>query len=607
MKKEFFHDRWVLIVATLFALTVQGGLVFFQVTPVLEGELFGPDGYMHLARARELATSGNWFESVTPLINAPGGAPVHFSRLYDLLLLFGASLGSLFVGFERSLWGWGILVSPFLHLAILLTYSYGTRPYFSNREFLILSVLVSAQRPMIDPLMVGRPDHHALLVFLLVALVALLLRSSKSESRAPVIFAGLVSGLALWTLVEGLLVVLIAFIFFGVLFIQSGEPAGRKLRNFSLALALSTTTGALLQNPPATWLTPSGDIISSAHIFLTLLGAFFLGLTRLGKIRTFLNSPIRRTYFFLLAGAATAGIMAAIFPDFFKGPMAQIDPFVKWVLMDAIPETLDSLPVDAASAFRFFINLGPALMVFPFALYGYFKGSQEKRPLYLVSLVGMATCVPYALWLMRGASLLHVFVVLPWALLLFSGLKLAAPLKIRVMQRTCYAGLFVLILYWHWMAAGIVVAASGIGIDWQVSEPCRVSHVAPAINALKDPPAGGIILTDIMAGPEVVYRTRHRVVGAPYHLNVEGIKDTYRIFGSAGPNEPARKIASHRGIDLILVCRKSGTVTPEDHSPLANPVILHQRLLRRQPPKWLATIPLPVKLEEEYLLYRVLP
>lgn len=267
-----FHSSGILCAALLLAAGVHGVAVWIGVTPILEGNLWDPDAYMHLAWVRNLVQTGNWYEHLFTRMNAPYGAPLHFSRLFDLVLLLGAAAGTPFVGFEAALYGWGVAIGPIFHGLSLILLSWGTRPFFSNRSFLVAAFLFSVQRPIIDYMMVGRPDHHSLLLLLMVGLVSCMLRAlSGGNGRLLMTSSGVISGLALWVLVEGLLLVVLPVTAWGLAWIMRGNRFVREMWTYCSALAATTLVAVALEVSPSHWMTPIYDTVSVVHVSLALI------------------------------------------------------------------------------------------------------------------------------------------------------------------------------------------------------------------------------------------------------------------------------------------------------------------------------------------------
>jgi hypothetical protein len=111
------------------------------------------------------------------------------------------------------------------------------------------------------------------------------------------------------------------------------------------------------------------------------------------------------------------------------------------------------------------------------------------------------------------------------------------------------------------------------------------------------------VLAFMDIGPELLYRTRHRVIGTPYHRNGEGIFDGYRILASSD-TDAARAAVEQRGIDLVLLCGSAAERV--FYAPADGEVNLYAQLDRGTPPAWLAPVALPANLRDQAKLYRVL-
>jgi hypothetical protein len=142
------------------------------------------------------------------------------------------------------------------------------------------------------------------------------------------------------------------------------------------------------------------------------------------------------------------------------------------------------------------------------------------------------------------------------------------------------------------------------GAGGQPLTGCQIREVAAFLES--DPrwsasPQTVLAFMDI--GPELLYRTRHEVVGTPYHRNGAGIFDGYSILAT-NDLPAARTLVDARGVDLVLLCQSPSErafyTTPDGEENL------YTRLDRRQPPSWLEPVALPESLAAQAKLYRVL-
>jgi hypothetical protein len=131
--------------------------------------------------------------------------------------------------------------------------------------------------------------------------------------------------------------------------------------------------------------------------------------------------------------------------------------------------------------------------------------------------------------------------------------------------------------------------------------PCPVQAVSRFLNR---PPWGDrprMILTSANDGAELLYRTRHRVMGTLHHPNARGIVDSIRILGGADDAKTLTLVRQRR-VDLVLVCRNRG-----GDAYRAAGGNLYQRLVDGDAPGWLSEVTLPPALGGAFRLYKVAP
>jgi hypothetical protein len=114
-------------------------------------------------------------------------------------------------------------------------------------------------------------------------------------------------------------------------------------------------------------------------------------------------------------------------------------------------------------------------------------------------------------------------------------------------------------------------------------------------------------------GAELLYRTRHLVLSAPYHENVQGNLDAIRFFSTKDVAE-AEKIAHDRHAELVVMCGKlesiyigedmKDVVFSKDGKPIENPnSSLAEQLVNGHVPDWLHRMENPFL--KDYQIYEV--
>ncbi|MEM7123604.1 MAG: hypothetical protein AAF563_20180, partial [Pseudomonadota bacterium] len=105
-------DRLTITVAGLLPLVFFGVLLAFGGLQVLDGVLADSDCYVRLMRITRLVETGAWYDGFEPLLNAPDGLVMHWTRPFDVLMLAGTLPGMLVTDFQTSLFWWGVVISP---------------------------------------------------------------------------------------------------------------------------------------------------------------------------------------------------------------------------------------------------------------------------------------------------------------------------------------------------------------------------------------------------------------------------------------------------------------------------------------------------------------
>ena len=129
-----------------------------------------------------------------------------------------------------------------------------------------------------------------------------------------------------------------------------------------------------------------------------------------------------------------------------------------------------------------------------------------------------------------------------------------------------------------------------------------------------------LILSGENEGPELLFRTKHKVLAAPY--DIEGNKDAFDFF-NARSNAQAYAVAEKRRVDLVLVCRdiplfyaglgdyqarfhahfytdKQGRLRMD--SSRDRPTLI-EKLVNGQAPAWLKPVEIPG--DSDYLLFEI--
>lgn len=596
----------------LLALMMQAIFVGRGLAPVFDGELYGPDAYMRLVRATELAAGGGWFDTVSVRSNAPFGLELHWTRPLDVLLLAGAVPLAPLLGFQTALYWWGVVVSPLLQLLTLGVLFWAGGLFFAPPGRVFLCVIFLCQPGVIYDYMIGRPDHQSLMGLLFALSVALTMRLMQHGPRPrEALGAGLVVALALWISVEALVATAVMLVALGLAWVWRGGELARK----SLIVALVATAGAglaLAVNPMADGvLATHYDRLSIVHVVLLAVVALFwlavVGLERRALDATGAQGGAQGGVWMRAALAAAGGVLVLglawlVFPKLFGGPYVDLDPTLGPIFRHFVGQSRPMFSGDSGALTQAVYWLGPVALGLPYLVHRCVRGAPGERPLWLYLLGGLLLYLGLTILMLRWATYLGLLVAFPVCGLLMQVLgfldrRLAMP------WRALARALTVILFSVGFLSLGIVFQRQSENlaraeVHEAAARACPLTGFAAFANQVAAPAAEGAapqrILANVFSGPELLYRTRHEVVATPLHRNAQGIGDAYAIF-SAASDQAARERVRARGITWILLC--PGSVEAVLFRRPDGASTLYERLARGVPPAWLKAVALPPGLE----------
>jgi hypothetical protein len=600
------------------------GFVILRYPEVLQGAQIDADGYMRLVRVGLLVETRAWFDGTIPRSNWPYGEVHHWTRPLDVFIIALALPFLPFLEWTGALAVSGALVSTVFHLFLCLIAVWIVRPLVPGPERFLAAPAVLVQPGLFLYGAVGRADHHTL-IFLLFALAlgAWIRALLTPERRGVAIAAGVLSGLGIWVSPESLLPLGLLFLSGGLAWVLRGDrfiPANLRL---CVGLVFSLGIAIALERPPSAWGSAAVDRVSIAHLSMALLALGFWAGIRLLQGRSEVSRSgaadlsagnvakgwRERGLMSVLGGVAAVGVLAAIHPTFFRGPWTDVDPEVVGLWLQSVQELQPILSSDPAHLGEFLSFLGPALILIPILGYWTLKERQDPR---------------HPVWVLLFASLL-LYVPLASAQIRFSGYSglIFAVVMVEVVRRVrlylredavewgaapARAGLTAFLLAGHLLVGASLTLWLGDppsigdnGGEEEALPQCPLSQLTAELTA-----RGGLgeesltVAAFIDFGPELLYRTPHRILAGPYHRNADGILDSYHILASQD-DESALQLATEREVDLILIC------PPMDqfYFTRGNSNTLYQRLLEGNGPDWLEEYASASRLPGQFRIFLV--
>ncbi len=599
----------VAVLVALWAVAHLGVAIAQGATSPFVGGLVDPDCFMRLIKIEGWLEnwhnpSGGWYDVLIARDNAPYGLVLHWTRLFDLLVLLGAApLLVVGIGLHAALFVAGAAISPVLHLAALFAVIWAFAPLVGRDARPLLGLLFIAQPAVFSHFMAGRADHHSLIALIFVLLLGAMIRLLRApQATSTAILAGVAAGVGLWVSEEGLLALALTYVALAAFWLWQNGAVALAGRRLSLALLITVLAAVAVERPPGDWMSLDLDRLSLVHVALAVAATVFWStlalLPRTASVKV-------RLLAFAGAGLVPLALILVVAPRFFLGPMADMDPRIQPIWLDHVAEARSLLHGDRGSLGRLLVYLGPVLLG-GIGLAQYIRARRSNPSDLVVALYiafNLFVFSFFAITQLRFAVPAEIVALGPLVWLL-DGAMAAASLRFGSARAALVRVTVVLAAAVGCTGLGLALVGHGNAGVLTVVTPtaCPLRSLA----ALLDDPEGlgaspKTILAFLDVGPELVYRTPHRSIGSPYHRNGAGIYDGWRALATDDVAE-AQRLMQRRQVDWVLLCP---SVPERAYFEQPNgSASLYDRLLAGDVPAWLTPVPLPAALGS-FRLYAV--
>ncbi len=584
-----------IIMAIIFFIILHLCFYYFKLNTSLNGsELIDTDTYMRLVRVEQLAETGDWYDSTIHRNNYPYGDTLHWTRPLDVLLIAGAAPLIPWLGVKKALLEFGIVFSPLIGILSILALVWATKPIIRTNAQPLLLIIFIGQPLLFQIFMFGRPDHHSLLVLLFILLIGSITHMlTNVKSQRYGILAGLLAAISTWISVEAIFPVIIVYAVLVILWIIYKDRYLYMLKYFSLSLLFFTSLSLLVERPLSDFFSAvEYDKISIVYIFVYLLAALYsICLSRIESQ----NWVKRSAWAAMLTIPASAAIWL-VFPLFFHGPMAEINPAIVPIWLSKVSEVQPLLK----SGYYFIISfLGPAGLAL-FYLIHLLKTKEKfniEILLFFITAFIIFTALTY--YQVRMAYCGLVIIAMISALMLDDIIRWLSSFPHRLIPLLRSAMIFLFIL--GFPAAGI--AADIIYGEQSNYKNPDLPSLCQFLNEYQDEcPVTNTVLANLHYGPQILYRTNFNIISAPYHRNDSGILFTYEVMTS-DDMEKVKEMLNQRHIDLVVIAPDSNEKAIYDIKD--NPAAFYERMKNNDIPDWGTQLTLPQDLQESFIIYRI--
>jgi hypothetical protein len=599
ISKYFIFSLCVFMVLLMIVFYLQGHWI-------KRGELIDADCYTRLNRVVQLHETGKWYDTVLAKSNAPYGEHLHWTRPLDLLLLTGALIATPWAGFKDSLFWWGVLISPFLLIASLIIIPWAFRPVLNDYDSNLMRLLLIPQLGIISYYSVARPDHNSLLGFTFIITTGLILRLIHGSFNKTICYiAGMMSAFSLWLHVESMLPVFWGLLLLGVFWISEDEDFDKKNMHYSTALFVFIGVVLILERPWSDLTSIEYDKISVVHLFVFgLISLFWIAVSYLRRHTLFFQKVQTRRFAIASLGAAiTSFCVWLIFPDFYRGGYANVDPRILSLYLNRVDEVQS--PLNRNYIIPLIQLLGSAVIGIFYIVFVLRKEPDNKSKGWIFILSGILLFSSAGILSRRLLLYGNIITVIPLAALLGSTVRweknyAKSLFRFFIIPFTIISFCIGFLLLGY--ICDKIIAKDNKPEQEKVVIPlsalCDELHFAiDEGNARKHR-----ILAFDFYGPEIMYRTGYEVIATPFHRNTQGILDAHGIM-TATSDEKAHALIRQRGIDMILVLNDPGERRYYSSAPPGS--IFYDHLKEGNYPYWIKELELSPFIAAYYKLFRV--
>ena len=523
--------------------------------PLFTGKLPGPDDYLRMERVFAIVDGQNLPAYAAPGLGIDGKAETGWSPLVDWPIAAVQGTAELFM--ERI--PAAMVASTIMPALALLCFIFaaawygrsllpGWRPVYTVLAVLFLWGLLRQFMP-------GRVDHHMWQAVLCVIAYGALMRIYFTPERLLYpLAAGGAFGAGLAIGVDIIPPLTFGTALLGLFWLVRGKTFERAGLAYGAALFMVALSCHLLLHDAGRLFAIYCDYLSPAWLSLAAAVLSFWGLVFILPARLKASWLTR----LLCGGAVFVPLMAGLyvlFPACFHDPYQIDDPAVREIWLRVVSEArpLSTMFAEQRGAAVFFAL--PPFLALLAALWG-MAAEKENRLLWGGLALVFLGALGLGFYQLRTLDFAQAISVAPlcW-LFAMSAQKvgtLAGRLALTRGQRLGAASLFFAVML---VLFGVSMQKREAAKDTsaQIVSARTVCNVQKAAALLQTLPGTMTIAAHTDIGSELLFRTAHFVLAAPYHRNEAGIMAAYRIL-TAPDEAQARKAAEAGGADVLMIC-----------------------------------------------------
>ena len=547
------------------------------------GAFFDTDDATRAVQLRSWLNGQAWYDLGIARMDAPAGVFMHWSRIVDVPLAALVLLAKPFLGADMAERFARLAFPALLFVGLLGATGWAASVLGGARARVSGIVLCFLGAPFLGQFIVGRIDHHAPQILLLVLMTGGAIASFDPAHARFAAFAAVCAALSLAISLENLPFIAVIAASFPLLFLVRGEEARPALLWFAGVLAPALAVLFLATVGPTHRLDGACDAFSIGHVAAGTAGS--AALLALALLAPRLRSFGARVAAMLVCAPLPLLALAFVAPRCLGDPFVGLDPLVRDIWLRNVGEVEPLSSFLRTHFWAALVMLVPMICAALAAIAGVRRERGVARARYVLLAVLVLIALAMTQWGIRTFS---------------SGLPLvaivAAPLVCRFGDRfepsvARYAAMSLFGVPFAPLALALILPADAAPNGHRTLACLTPQALAPLASQPR-----GLVLAPIDAGAHLLAFTPHSVLGAPYHRNNDGNRLVLDAMLAAP--DAARGIVTRSGAAYVAIC------ADEDQAQLMAaraPDGLAATLLAGRIPDWLASVSLPSPLK----LFRV--
>jgi putative flippase GtrA len=509
-----------------------------------------PDVWMRLTSVRQWL-SGTFFDHAVRNTNAPfGGITTPWTRPLDALIALFYFCTPVALSVSIRLMLASTWLPPVLCMISFGLMAAAAQNLFRHRHVLICAALLLVFNTMTyDYFAPGDSDHHGLLSMIWCAVLLLVTGRALTVAAAGV--TGLLLGLMIWISPEALILTGLTFAVMGSEALFRPERM-RLLAVAAFGAAAMASLGLFVEIPAAEILSrltyDSLSIVQVALLWLTAAGCLVLDFL----FRRKLSIPARFCAA-SIAGSAVLLAMNILYPRFFLGPLADVDPFIFTGFLPRVAEATPLFNGVPEDILRQVMEPLLAAALLAGCLLNRKLRAEKRRRLALLAILLAGTFVLTMFQLRWDYYLQPVAIIAAAGLLpgVLGAMKAKNLRWLRYLPRAWRPYVCLWVLY---MAVNIAmqvkptkIPETGICMA-QMRYVIQTQQLQPLLK--KD---DAVLFVPADAGGDVLFFTPLRIIASNYHREGAGLKDVRAIETLRAPDE-VRSLLNKRRANALLYC-----------------------------------------------------